>query len=124
MCLFNKCESSSIRSKQLLSLLKLDHLQSKERGNIEAICSKYTDIFNLPGDKLTSTNICDHTIRIKENSGPVYVKPYRAPKSLKPEMHRQIKRMIDDDIIEETRSEWSSPILLVPKKGESRDKKE
>ena len=78
----------------------------------------------MPNDKLTTTNIYEQTITLKSNTSPIYTKPYRLPQSLKAELNKQIQNMIKDDIIEETQSEWSSPILLVPKKNtESSEKK-
>lgn len=118
-----KTKSSSDRAKILLNLLDLKHLNLEEKSSIESICKKYSDIFHLPGDKLTKTDIYESNITLKPNSSPVYVKPYRIPHSLKPEVSKQIKKMIDDDIIEETKSEWSSPILLVPKKSEQSGEK-
>ena len=52
----------------------------------------------------------------------MYVKPYRLPQSLKSEINEQVKKMLDEDIIEPANSEWNSPVLLVPKKTEG-DKK-
>uniref|UniRef100_A0A1B0DKS8 Reverse transcriptase domain-containing protein n=1 Tax=Phlebotomus papatasi TaxID=29031 RepID=A0A1B0DKS8_PHLPP len=63
------------------------------------------------------------TIEVKPNVAPVYVKPYRLPYSQKEEIHRQVDAMLKDDIIEETVSEWSSPLLLVPKKSDADGKK-
>lgn len=123
VCSFNKCESNSDRAQTLLSLLKLDHLHSSERQTIESLCSKYADIFQLPGDKLTTTKLYEQSIILKQGSKPVYTKPYRIPNSLKSEVDRQINKMLRDDIIEESCSEWSSPILLVPKKSESENSK-
>lgn len=122
-CNFSKSESNSERAKQLLPLLKLDHLHTSQRKTIESICTKYSDIFNLPGDKLTTTKLYEHNIYLKPNCSPIYTKPYRLPNSQKPEIDRQIKQMLKDDIIEEAQSEWSSPILLVPKKSDNNDKK-
>lgn len=119
VCSFDKCDSNSTRATTLLQTLKLDHLGTSERNSIESICSKYADIFHLPGDKLTTTNLGEQTINLKQNVGPVYTKPYRLPHSLKPEIENQIKQMLEDDIIEPSRSEWSSPILLVPKKSDN-----
>lgn len=123
ICHFNKYKSNSERTSTLLSLIKLDHLHPTERKTIEAICSKYSDIFHLPGDKLTTTKTYEHNIYVKPNTTPIYTKPYRLPISQKPEINRQIKQMLQDDIIEEAHSEWSSPILLVPKRSDDINKK-
>lgn len=123
ICHFDKCDLNSKRAKLLLQSLKLDHLNTSECTSIENICSKYADIFHLPGDKLTITNLCEQSINLKQNINPVYVKPYKLPHSLKPEIDKQVKEMIEDDIIEPSQSEWNSPILLVPKKSDDVNKK-
>lgn len=117
ICTFSKTNTNAERARTLLQLLKLDHLHSSERSSIASLCSKYSDIFHLPGDKLTTTDIYEQSIHLKPNTNPVYVKPYRTPNSLKPEIDKQIRKLLEDDIIEEASSEWSSPILLVPKKA-------
>ncbi|CAK1594804.1 unnamed protein product [Parnassius mnemosyne] len=119
---FVQCKSSSNRAKSLLPLLEHNHLNNEEKESTETICSKYSDIFILPGDKLETTNICEHTITLKNKTNPIYTKQYRLPHALKTEVNKQITKMLDDDIIEESSSEWSSPILLVPKKYESSQK--
>lgn len=123
ICQFTKTKSKVNRAEQLKNLLKLEHLNNEERNSIESICNKYSDIFYVPGDTLTTTNVCEQKITLKPNSTPVYTKPYRLPQSLKPEIKKQIQDMIKNDIIEEAQSEWSSPILLVPKKSNNNDKK-
>lgn len=122
-CKFSKNSGNSERATKLMKLLKLNDVNAEERVSIENICKKYSDVFHLDGDKLTTTNIYKQTLTLKPNSNPIYVKPYRLPQSLKPEIHKQIKNLIENDIIEETNSEWSSPILLVPKKGDEKGEK-
>lgn len=123
ICQFDTCSKTSERARDLLNLLKLDHLNVEEKESITHICSKYVDVFFLPGDKLSTTNIYEQTITLKPNTNPVYVKQYRLPQSLKKEVGKQINKMLENDIIEEAKSEWSSPILLVPKKTSNQDKK-
>ena len=113
---FNSCGSNYERAESLWNLINLQNLNKEERESVEKICAKYSDIFFLPGDKLETANICEHSIKLKNNINPIYTKPYRLPQSLKPEIKKQINKMLEDDIIEESNSEWSSPILLVPKK--------
>lgn len=119
ICKFNKCKRNMDRAKQLLNNLKLNHLNAEEQKSLQSICVKYCDIFFLDGDKLSTTNISEQAIVLKPNTSPVYVKPYRLPESQKREINKQINKMLEDDIIEESQSDWSSPILLVPKKTAS-----
>lgn len=102
---FSQCKSSSKRAESLLPLLELKHLSNEEKESIKTICSKYSDVFFLPGDKLETTNICEQTITLKNNTSPIYTKQYRLPHALKTEVDKQIKKMLKDDIIEESSSE-------------------
>lgn len=123
ICNFNKTVANAKRADTLSSILKLDHLNPEENKSISTICRKYADIFHLPGDQLTTTDIYEQRITLKPHTSPVYIKPYRIPQSLKPEVQKQIESMLKDDIIEESKSEWSSPILLVPKKSDKTGEK-
>lgn len=117
VCSFDSHRITPNRINKLFDLLDLpSYLNKEEQISVEKICAKYADVFNLPGDKLTTTNLLQHSIKLKSDEQPVYTKPYRIPHSLKAEVQKQIKDMLDNDIIEETTSEWSSPVLLVPKK--------
>lgn len=119
VCQFNKSNINSDRVKKLFSHLNLKNLTLEEQKSIENICAKFPDVFHLPGDKLSTTPLYEHTIELKPHTTPVYTKPYRLPQTQKTEIDTQIQRMLDDGIIEECRSAWSSPLLLVPKKLDS-----
>lgn len=116
ICSFSRCDKSVSRVKRIFSMLDLKHLNEEEKISIENLCAKYPDIFFLPGDKLTTTHVYQHSIRLQPNAEPVFVKPYRLPYSQKTEIKRQLDSMLADGIIEPCTSDWSSPILLVPKK--------
>lgn len=123
ICTFNTNAKSSSRVKNLFSKLNLKHLNKEEKCSIESLCAKYCDIFYLEGDTLSTTNIYQHTIKLKEGIQPIYSKPYRLPHSLKNEIDNQIGKMLKEGIIEPCQSEWSSPILLVPKKPDENGNK-
>lgn len=116
-------EENTERANKLLKELKLNHLKGEEKAIISKICLKYKDIFCLEGDKLTVTKIFTPSIAVKEKTQPVYTKPYRLPNSQKDEVAKQINKMLENNIIEEAKSEWNSPVLLVPKKSCNDDKK-
>lgn len=123
ICSFDKTKNDADRVKQLFSILNLKNLNKEEQISIENLCAKYSDIFYLPGDKLTTTNIYEHSISLKPNTTSVFTKPYRLPHAQKGEIKQQIDNMLNEGIIEPCSSEWSSPILLVPKKTDGTSKK-
>lgn len=122
-CKFEDRSSSPHRVKTLFELLKFHDLTKEEQISIENICAKFPDVFHLPNDKLSVANLYKQNICLKKNATPVYVKPYRLPQALKHEIETQISDMLKDGIIEEAQSEWSSPILIVPKKVDRSGKK-
>lgn len=83
----------------------------------------YFDIFHLENDPPTVTNVCKETIQLKEEAKPVFIKLYRLPHAQKAEIHRQVAQMLQGGLIEETRSRWSSPLFIVPKKWTKMDLK-
>ena len=111
------------RAEKLLSELNLTHLPTEEKQLISKICLKYSDVFCLQGDRLETTQVYCPSISVKASTQPVYSKPYRLPVSQKTEVDRHIDNMLQDGIIEKAKSEWNSPILLVPKKSSTDDKK-
>lgn len=99
MCNFAKPNIDLERVKKSLQKLKLDHLNSDTRKQIESICAKYSDIFYIDGDKLGTTNIMTQSIELKPNT-----KPYTLLHSSKPviAIGKEVKKMLNDDIIETT----------------------
>lgn len=104
----------------LLEELELNHLSKCEKDQITKICIKYSDIFCLQDDTLTTTNIYNPVAKVKKDSQPIYSEPYRLPHVQKQEVEEQIHKMLQNKIIEKATSAWNSPILLVPKKKCSR----
>lgn len=122
-CQFSNQKISVSRVKKLFDLLKLNYLNEEEKVSMEGLTAKYADIFHMPGDKLSVTNIYKQSIQIKPNTQPVYVKPYRLAQTQKDEINNQVSQMLENDIIESAQSEWSSAVLLVPKKNDSTGEK-
>lgn len=111
------------RVNDLLEELNLDHLNENDREVIANICIKYSDVFCLKTDSLGTTPIYKQSISLKPYAQPIYTKPYKLPHSQKKEIENQINKMLKNKIIEETKSQWNSPILLVPKKTTNDTKK-
>lgn len=113
----NKVGNIGTRRDEILeSLLRLDHLHNKEKETLIKLCKDFSDIFHLPGDKLTYTDTIQHSIPVSKDVTPINVKPYRIPEAHKEEVKHQEKQMLENDIIEPSLSPWNAPILVIPKK--------
>lgn len=119
ICSFQSVSHSSVeRVEQILKLIKTDLLNAEEKRAVEHICAKFADVFHLPDDRLTVTNVYKHKIHLEPHATPAYVKPYRLPQAQKTEIENQIDKMLKDGIIEPASSPWSAPLLIVPKKSD------
>jgi len=67
---------------------------------------------------------CDwisHEIHVTEGFKPKRLRAYRVPESLKPEVEKQIQKMLQLEIIKPSKSEMASPIVCVLKGKDGRD---
>lgn len=48
--------------RELLKLIKLEHLTGLERQEAEDLIKESVDVYKLPGEKLTYTHLVQHTI--------------------------------------------------------------
>lgn len=90
--------------------------------DLSELCKEFSDVFALKSDFLTHNNFYEQTLHTSDNQ-PVYTKNYRIPHSQKAEINAQVTKMYKNDIIEPSVSSYNSPVLLVPKKSVSGDKK-
>jgi len=71
---------------------------------------------------LTFTTAVAHEITTKVDSAPVNVRSYKLPEKHKEEVNYQITKMLDDDIIRPSTSQWNALLLAVPKKTDASGK--
>lgn len=85
-------------------------------SSVAIILDRYTSIFTEPTQLPPARNI-QHHIHLLPNTTPVNVRPYRYPHFQKTEIETQISFMLASGLIQPSHSPFSSPILLVKKKG-------
>jgi len=66
---------------------------------------------DIPGH----VDVVEHTIAIVDDFKPKRLPAYRVPERLKPEVDRQIQKMLDIDIIRPFQSPMSNPLVCVLK---------
>lgn len=79
-------------------------------------------IFLLSTDPMTKNNFYTQTLSLTDNE-PVFTPNYRAPHSQRMEIKRQVEILLSNDLIEPSTSAYNSPIILVPKKSNTSEKK-
>ena len=71
--------------------------------------------FNKVVVGLGKCDIIKHKIHLKENAHPCQTYQYRIPIAFEKDIDSTIEELIKDDIIEESESEWKSPIVPIRK---------
>lgn len=121
--IFNlKNNNTPDRNNSLEKELNLTNVPNTIRTPLQKLCREYNDIFCLQDDLLTCNNFYKQKIKVQDET-PVYIKNYRNAHSQRDEICSQIDKLIDNDIIEPSVSSYNSPILLVPKKSATSEKK-
>lgn len=97
----------------------LKHLrESQINEEASAVLQQYKGVFDEP-KILPLVQEIDHRIPLDPGAKPISVRPYRYPQFQKSEIERLVKEMLAVGIIRDSRSPFSSPVLLVKKKDGS-----
>ena len=91
-------------------------LNNSEKQILIDLLTEYKDVMSFDG-RLGSTNLIEHEIDIQGHR-PVHVPPYRVSPQQRVDIQKQAQLMLDLDVIEPSKSPWSSPILIVKKPQE------
>lgn len=122
--------SHSEKNEKYYSESRLSNLKEKISKNIPdhitkkliPICLEYADIFHINNDTPTLNNFYSQSLKVTDFK-PVYIKNYRLPQSQKDEIKRQVNELFKNDLIEMCVSNYNSPLIVVPKKSETNEKK-
>ena len=89
---------------------KLSHLDQTQRDELKILILEYEHLFpDIP----TRTDQIYHNVDI-ESSKPIKQHPYRMNPMKLQYLREEIQYLLDNDFIEPSQSEWSSPCILVP----------
>ena len=99
----------------LSSLVNVVDYPERKHSLLE-LMGQYRDVIALPGEPLGATDRTEHHIQLLKGTKPVYVPSYRLPHSQREVVNKQIQEMLDQGVIQHSRSPWNSPLFLVPKK--------
>lgn len=119
---YNERETQN-RIKKIKEIIGKDNLNELEIKKLEEIIENYNDVFHLEHDKLSLCKTVEHSIPIFTDSSVINVRPYRLPILQRVEINKQIDKMLEDELVVESKSAWNAPLLLVPKKAKPNEPK-
>ncbi|KAL3977676.1 G protein-coupled receptor [Sarotherodon galilaeus] len=96
----------------------LGHLSPEQQEELAAVMPQ--ELFSTkPG----YTHLIQHDIRLRcPNQPPIRDTTSRVPAKLMPALKQEVEEMLATGIIEPSRGEWCSPVVLVPKKNDARQR--
>ena len=109
----NDQQPIKLQNSQILNDLgtKLSHLPLVQRKELAEVITQYREVFP---DVPSKTNLIEHDVDVGD-SAPIKQHPYRVSPMKKELLDKEVRYMLENDIIEESQSNWSSPCILVPK---------
>lgn len=118
----NFIKTSTSNHNDILSQIKLDHLDTETISILHELILDYVDVFITEDEKLTSANNVKHRI-VTENVAPIAKKPYRVPYHQRELLKNEINKLLKSEIIRPSDSPWSSPVVLIIKDTPDGEKK-
>ena len=90
---------------------KLGHLSENVQCELKQLIHEREDMFP---DVPSRTNAADHDVDVGDHES-IKQHPYRVNPLKRAHLKKEIEYMLENNIIEPSKSEWSSPCILVPK---------
>ncbi len=81
-----------------------------------SLLHKYRSVIALPGEPLGATSKVEYLIRLNSGDKPVYIPAYKLPHSQRQVVDEQIDDMLQQGVIQPSKSPWNSLLFLVLKK--------
>ena len=109
----NDQQPIKLQNSQILNDLgtKLSHLPLVQRKELAEVITQYREVFP---DVPSKINLIEHDVDVGD-SAPIKQHPYRVSPMKRELLDKEVQYMLKNDIIEESKSNWSSPCILVPK---------
>lgn len=97
------------------SLIK-GHGAAATSDELQQLLKQFSNLFVDPSGLPPKRDLYDHHIPLVEGTKPVHQRPYRYSVQQKNEIDKIVNTMLKDGIIQNSRSSFASPVVLVKKK--------
>lgn len=104
------------------SKFRTAHLSTSEQQKLKEVLERNQDVFHEPDKTLTCTTKVECVINTTDEI-PVHQRVYPYPAAYTEEVNKQMNKLLQDGIIRPSRSAWTSPVWIVPKKSDASGEK-
>lgn len=105
------------RQEKLMEILEINKNIPGKDEFVNKIIMNHADNFNLPNETLSTTNLGQFTLPLKEGTGIINQKQYKLSIHHQEIGLKHIEELLKKDIIQYSMSPFNSPVIMVPKKG-------
>ncbi len=87
-------------------------LNSDQTLSLKDLLAEFSDIFSSHPHDYGKTDLLTHSINTG-NAAPIKLRPYRTSPAMQNILQQEVSRLLERDVIEESQSPWSAPVVLV-----------
>ena len=95
---------------------KLSHLESSQQLQLKELIFEFRHIFP---DVPSRTDMVYHDVILQDSAIPVKQHAYRMNPEKQVYLKQEVQYLLDNDFVEPSSSDWSSPCILVPKPNQT-----
>ena len=111
------CEKTDQDNRRKLGLADIVIENKDFADDLLNLLNDFRDVISIKDEKLGTCNIAKNEIRLKDKTCCVNKRQYQIPHKYKCELDKIHKQMERDGIIEESKSSFNSPLIVVKKKS-------
>jgi len=95
--------------------IKRGKLTKEQQKQFDELINKYKEIFAEETNQLGRTNIVKHEIEVEPGARPLKQRFYKTGWTEKKFIKEEVERLLEEGIIQPSKSAWASPVVLVKK---------
>jgi len=93
-----------------------DNLNAAQQAELLSVLKEYEDVFAFTPKNFGCSDVVTFDIKLKEGTTPFAASYHQTPFKLRSYLRAELDEMLEQGLIEPSKSPWASPVVLVPKK--------
>ena len=112
----NNNDNNTVPIIEQLNKINFPNLNKQQKDKVKTILNSNSSVFSTGNNDVGFIKDSEMIIEVLDDT-PIYQKPRRFPQPINEKIDQQVKELIQMDIVEESKSPWSSPVVPITKKS-------